>query len=30
MVAPGTVIEVQFMDTSIQDYAENDAISSIQ
>lgn len=30
MVDPGTVIEVQFMDTSVQDYAENGTISSIQ
>ena len=29
VVEPGTVIEVQFMDTTIQDYAENGDISSI-
>ena len=29
LVNPGTVIEVQFMDTSVQDYAENGNISSI-
>ena len=29
LVEPGTVIEVQFMDTTIQDYAENGDISSI-
>ena len=30
LVDPGTVVEVQFMDTSIQDYAENGNIASIR
>lgn len=29
MVNPGTVVEVHFMDTAVQDYAENGGISSI-
>ena len=29
MVAPGTVVEVQFMDTAVQDYAANGNLSSI-